>query len=94
MYCNLIIASVKANATKTVRLVDKSTGLASCQSGVIDTIRSCLLVQDPIVYSHPEGSILFPSKKNGDPIRGGVGPDTSFAIVLIQLFSDFNKFYR
>ena len=86
MECNLMVTNLEVNTTKTISIKQPIQHIIN--PGQLVLIRSCLLVQSPIIYAHPWGSILFPSKKNGGPIRRGAGPNPALDKVLIQLFSD------
>ena len=46
-------------------------------------VKPCLLVQGPIINTHPKGATLFPSKKDGGPLGRGAVPDPAIAEVLI-----------
>ena len=83
---------MEVNAPKTVSI--NKTVQQVINPGQWVLIRFCLLVQSPIIYAHPEGSIFFRSKKYGGPIRRGAGPDPALAKVLMQLYSNLSKFYR
>ena len=87
-----MVTSMVINATKIISIKQLVQSITNPGQWIL--IRYWLLVQSPIVYAHPQSSILFPRKKNGGPIRRGTGPNPALTEVLIQLFSNLSKFYR
>ena len=90
--CNLIVSIVEVNATKTVSINQLVQQTISPGERVL--IWPFLLVQGPIVYADPKGTIFLASKKSQGPIKRGARPDPALTKVLIQLFPDLSKFYR